>query len=414
MKKMRIAVFTDSFYPEINGATVSIRSNANILAKKGHEIRIFCPKYNTFDCYKKDVKTNLHPNIKLQRHFSFSLPTYKDVQVAVPNGSRIKKALDRFKPDIVHVHTFSFLGMCGARYAKKNRIPLVGTFHTLATEQLKYLSLSRLLGLEGLMRRNESEGPRKKSKYTGQRNEEDKNFLKNLTWRFLRRFYDKCNLVLTPSDTIRKELKKKGFIGPFRVVSNGINLSRFPTKKEYLRKNRLIFVGRLSYEKKIDVLLDALSMAKKKILDLELVICGDGPDRKRLAKTADLKKISRNVRFTGMVNNFDLHTQYHDSDAFITASTMETQGISILEAQSCGLPVIGVDKYAVPEIVKDNENGFICSPHDYRCISEKSIKIIKDHRLRKRMGRSARENAEKHDLKTCAEKLERTYLDLLD
>ncbi len=413
MRKMRIAVFTDSFYPEINGATVSIRSNANSLAKKGHKIRIFCPKYNTFDCYKKDVKTNLHPNIKLQRHFSFSLPTYKDVQVVVPKKSRIKRALDKFKPDIVHVHTFSFMGMSGIRYAKKNNIPLVGTFHTLATEQLKYLSLSKILGFDRILGNTRVRGFSKTDKCPGKK-EEEKSFFKNITWKFLHRFYSRCNLVVTPSDTIRKELQKKGFPGPFRVLSNGIDLSKFPVKKDYSRKNRLIFVGRLSYEKKICVLLDAVSMIKRKIPDIELSICGDGPDRKRLTKIAENKGISQNVRFMGIVNYSDLYSKYHDSDAFATASTMETQGISILEAQSCGLPVIGVREYAVPEVVKDNENGFICRPYDYRCISEKAMMIIKDLKLRKKMGKNSRKNAEKHNLKICAEELEKTYQKLLN
>ncbi|MBU0461949.1 MAG: glycosyltransferase, partial [Nanoarchaeota archaeon] len=135
---MKIAFFTDTYYPEVNGVTVSILKTTEKLAERGHKIMIFCPRY------KKKKGPKHHRNIRIQRSFATPLLTYKEVQVTWPNYFKIIMQLRKFKPDLIHLHTPGPISAAAIISAKVLKKPLIGTFHTLVTEQLEYLSLRNL------------------------------------------------------------------------------------------------------------------------------------------------------------------------------------------------------------------------------------------------------------------------------
>ncbi|MBW2968056.1 glycosyltransferase, partial [Candidatus Woesearchaeota archaeon] len=136
---MRIAYFTDTYYPEVNGIVTSILKSSERLALRGHKIMIFCPKY------AKDNKVpKLHKNIKVVRSFSLPLITYEDVRISWPNHASILRKVRRFKPDVIHMHTPGPVSGAAIICSTLLRKPLVGTFHTLVTEQLDYASFRNL------------------------------------------------------------------------------------------------------------------------------------------------------------------------------------------------------------------------------------------------------------------------------
>lgn len=372
---MNITVITDTFLPEINGATISLYRQYNELAKK-HHILIICPSHqNNNDNHNNNnsitEEMKLHENIQLLKLPSFSLPSYHDVKIVIPKPSLIKKTLEEFKPNIIHIHTPGLLGYYF--FNKKVEIKKIATFHTLVTEQLKYVWL-------------------------------DNNFFESLIWKLLIRMYNKADHIITPTETIKKIIQKRGITRPITVISNGI--IEFKAKKNYTKKDKLVYVGRVSYEKNIDILIKAVAIIKKKIPAITITIIGDGPDRKRLQDLTKQLKLENNIVFKGWIPNNQLNQEIINCDILVTASTMETQGIALLEAMACGLPVIGANKYAIPELVKNN--GYLFESNNVDDCAKKIIKCLKSDDLRK-LGKKSIKIAEEHSLKKTIDELEKTY-----
>ncbi len=366
---MNIVVVTDTFLPEINGATVSLYRQYNELAKK-HSILVICPSYN------QTTRDNmrLHKNIQVLRLPSFSLPSYPDVKIGIPRLHLIKKTLEQFKPEIIHIHTPGLLGC----YFLMKKFPVrkIATFHTLVTEQLKYVWLN-------------------------------KPFFQSLIWKLLIKMYNKADHIITPTETIKKIIQKRGITRPITVISNGI--INFKAKKDYKVKNRLLYLGRVSYEKNIDVLITAVDIIKYKISAITLTIIGDGPDRRRLENITQELSLEKSVFFKGWIPNHQLNQELVTYDLLVTASTMETQGIAILEAMSAGLPIIGANKYAIPELIKDN--GYIFEPNSVNDCVKQIIKCLQRDNLKK-LGRNSIKIAKGHSLKRTVDKLEEIYCKL--
>ncbi|GAG29562.1 unnamed protein product, partial [marine sediment metagenome] len=120
-------------------------------------------------------------------------------------------------------------------------------------------------------------------------------------------------------------------------------------------------------------------------------------------------KINKNVKFLGVVMGKNLVNLYQTSDIFITASTVETEGLVILEAMACGLPIIGVNALAVPTIVKHNKNGFVATPHDEKELADFSVKLLENKNLRNKFGKESLKIVKKYSLDNIINELERIY-----
>jgi len=216
--------------------------------------------------------------------------------------------------------------------------------------------------------------------------------------------YNKADSIITPTETIKKLIKEKGITKPIKVISNGI--IKFTPKKEYKTKHSLLHFGRISYEKKVDIILKAIHLLKKTMQDIQLTIIGDGPDMKRLKKMTKELMLENNVTFKGWIKNKDLQKEIIKHDVFITASTMETQGIAILESMACGLPIIGVNKYAIPELITDN--GYLAEPDNPEDMATGIVKVLRDKNIKK-LGENSIRIANKHKIENTIKKLEELY-----
>ena len=143
---MRIAFFTDTYLPEINGVVTSLESHSRLLAARGHEILIVCPKYRKPALYAV-------PRVQVKRYRSFSFVTNKDTRVALPSMASVARLLRRFRPDVVHVHTPLSIGVIGLVAARMMRLPTVQTYHTYIPDFMTYVELHRLLRLDDLQDR---------------------------------------------------------------------------------------------------------------------------------------------------------------------------------------------------------------------------------------------------------------------
>ncbi len=380
---MRIAIFTDSFWPQINGVTTAIWNYCVPLADAGNEFLILAPKP-----FGGVANAPTHKNIEIIWLPSFPLPSYKDYLVAYLFPPSAKKKLNAFYPEVIHIHTPFFVAKQGLEYAQKKRIPAIGTFHTLLTEFLEYLPL-----------------PMKELKKSP--------VMEKLTWKYLQHFYRKCTILTTPTPAIAMELESHGF-KRVHVLTNGIDYELFScvkAKKSKDKKTKLVFHGRISFEKRLDVVLEALSLLTEKFPQLELHIIGNGPAENSLKSLAHELEISKKVRFVGPMpsGSAALASEVRSKDFLVTASPMETQGLNVLEAMAAGLLVIGANARAIPIAIGKNERGLLFEPGNAQDCARQIEKAIKNPALCKKLTTAAKKYSKQFDKKLVAKKLLELY-----
>ena len=385
---MRIAIFTDTFLPQVNGVVRSIVTTANVLAKHGHSIAIFT--VNAEKLSKKVKAKELDERIQVYPFSSFALPTYKELQVRIPTFVPSLYEVYRFNPDLIHSHTTFGIGWEAVMSANFLNIPLVGTHHGFLAEFLKHVKL-------------------------------DYRIMKPLARRYLSFYYNRCDAVISPSVALVKELMQYKLRRPVHVLSNPVDLKYFSVNKtkEFLRKkfhlNKpvIIHFGRLSYEKSTDLVLKAFAQILNWGIDAQLIIIGDGPERGKLEAIGRKLNIDKSVEFTGTLRDNDLTERIAAGDFFVSASTIETQGLVFLEAMALGLPVIGVNTGGVPEYVDNGKNGFIVEPGNVRAIAEAMMKFIEHPELRDSFGQNAKECVKKYDAEIIVGEIEKVYKTLV-
>ncbi|TGJ99220.1 glycosyltransferase family 4 protein [Leptospira semungkisensis] len=402
---MKILYFSDTFLPKIDGVAISMRNFAELLAERGHEFLICCPRYGEGDFERMGER------IRVERFRSGYLPSYPDIKVVLPSPSKIKKAIKEFQPDLVHIHTPGLMGVYGINATEKYGVPSIGTYHTLMSEQDMYLSFYRLLKLDKLFMRIGKLNKKIKIKDLLKFEKFDKfNIRKKIILKITNNLYDRCDLIISPSHLIKKQLEEFGLKKPVAVISNGLDLSQFKGSPKTLSENpKLLHVGRISYEKNCDVVINAFKLIVEKIPGATLTIIGDGPALPSLKLQAQKLGIERSIMFTGFIDRAELPQHYPNFDLFLTASTMETQGLVILEAVACGLPAVGVDSFAIPELVHHGENGYIAKSFDVKDIAEKAISILESPETYAKFSEESLKISKSHEMKACVDKMEEVY-----
>jgi 1,2-diacylglycerol 3-alpha-glucosyltransferase len=339
---MKIAMFTDTYHPQFNGVVTSIDFFVNELRKK-HEVHIFCPETPGFENKEKFVHTLKSIEFKRYPGYRIGLPT-----------SLIN--FDFYDFDIIHLQTPATIGIVGLIIGKKNKIPIVGTFHTLIPEYSDYITKAKIA----------------------------KRITKKALWKFIKYFYNSCDAVIAPSYAIKKELEKHGVRKNIYVIPTGISLNKIAKKvikkskielrKKYsIPKNEkiIIHVGRISKEKNIELILRAVA----KVDGVKLIITSDGPYKHHLKKIVNELKIQKKVLFTGFLPLEKLYEYYRLSDAFVMASKTETQGLVLLEAAMFKLPILTLDAPAVRGFVRENNLGIVCKEKEFPEAIKKVLKI---------------------------------------
>ncbi len=427
---MRIAYVTDTFVPEVNGVVTSIDAHTRRLAERGHEILVICPKYG-------DYQDDPPEGITVRRYASFSFVTNKATKIALPSIMSVARQLHRFGPDLVHIHTPLSIGVVGLLAAKTLRLPNVQTYHTYIPDFMQYVELSRLLRIDELqeliinsiiMERVLESGSwqrivRSRALIEERADEvletilgiseqvaEDRpEFTARVAWRYTRMLYNRADQVFTPSATLKRELMRHGVTSPVDHVSNGIDLSLIAVKASYESTGKILHAGRLGQEKNVDVVIKAFARVAESQPGAVLDIAGDGPAREGLEKLVRQLGMQKQIRFLGFVDRASLAQRYRDYDCFATASTIETQGIVLLEAMAAGLPVVGVRALAIPEIVRSGRDGIVVPPFDVQSLARGMERLIADEPLRRRFGETCRADVAQHDLARVVDQIERLY-----
>jgi len=389
---MKIAIFSDFFYPEISGITDSIILLGQELARRGHTIMFVVPWYAKGD-YKiiKAVKNdNFGPNIFVKRLPSLKVPFSPTKQMRAPLflGLGIYW-VKKFKPDIIHTHSPLVPGYEAWLAAKIFNIPFVGTNHTPMSEFIK--------------------GPK---------------WFVDAVCRHYAKFYNKCQFVTTPSQhlmdyMIGYGLKKKG-----KPVSNPMDITNFSPVKDAKEKNdfkkqfnfsakTVLYTGRLAEEKHVDDIIRAVAFASKEVPDISLAVTGHGNAEQKLKDLVKKLGIENRVHFLGFVAKEKYPSVYKACDIFAIMSTAESQSISLILAMASGLPVIGANARALPEFIS-KENGAVVEVGDHKTLASEIVKIFKDADLAKKLGIGGLATATKYSAENIALEWERIYKPVID
>lgn len=426
---MKIAIFSDTYLPEKNGVVTSIKNFSQILASRGHEILIVAPRYENY----RDRKQK---RISVLRYPAFSFASNKSTKVALPKTIDLLNRLRQFEPDLIHIQTPASLGIAGILMSKVLKVPNVQTYHTYLPELAVYFDVAKVFGLEKipeivseskLMRRvlrsdfYELIKRVRKKKLLGDfigfrelKKEPNYELTVKVLWAYTRWVYNRADLILTPSEVLKNELKKHHLKPPVKAQTNGINYDEFEKKQDYRLKNKIIYMGRLGYEKRVDVVIRAFAELKKYLSKIQLWLYGLGPAEESLKKLAKELGVSDDVTFKGHYEIENLRSTIKNFDLFVTASPMETQGLVILEAMSAGLPVVGVRVLAIPEVVKNRINGFLVRRDDYRTMALRIKEVLESEPMRKKMGQESLRIAREHNITKAADLLEKHYQMLMN
>lgn len=375
---MKIIVVTDNYYPNVNGSSYFAQRLAFYLKKHGQEVYALCPSRTLHD------EIFEHEGVKIYGIRSMPL---ERMRVALPLGAiitkKIEKIIKEIKPDVIHIQDHFAVSRKAVNIAKKLHIPVIGTNHFMPENLVHYLHLPPSF----------------------------ENFVKNMLWKYFAVIYKRLNAVTTPTHKAASLLKDVKLKNNVIVMSNGIDLTKFKYANNgaYLRekynipnKPILLYVGRLDKEKNLDKVIRALKNVVKKT-PVHLVIAGVGAETKNLKKLVKDLGMENDVTFTGFVEDKDLPDLYTIADVFINAGIAELQSIVTMEAMATGLPVIGANVMALPELISHNENGFLFEHGDIEKIAQYIKKLFTDPELRKKMGAKSLEIIQKHEISKIIE-----------
>jgi 1,2-diacylglycerol 3-alpha-glucosyltransferase len=358
---MKIAFFTDTYYPQINGVVKSIDIFCKQLRKLGNEVHIFCP-----DGVKRSKY--IHPI------HSTEFQSYPEYRVGLPSIN-IMKEFKKINPDVVHLHSPFTIGFVGMSLSKIFKIPTVSTHHTLLSDYFEYANSSK--------------------------------YNKKIADDYVNYFFSRSSIVIVPSNPIKNLLKIKTTI---KVLPTPLDIKIVKNK----RKNKaltILHVGRLCKEKRIDIILKAFVRIHKKIKS-RLIITSDGPDRKRLENFCKKFGIENDVTFTGYVSDRMISKLYSTADIFVSASDTETQGLVILEAMANGCPVIARNALGFKDFVENRKNGILFDTENELV---KNIQLIKkDNKLRSKLIKNGYETVRRFNISNYAKKIEDVYKESFD
>ena len=390
---MRIALFSDNFYPELSGVSDCVVVLAKELAELGHQVDIYAPKYSSTNFALSNIpvgEIDLGKNIKVIRFSSFGFKNGTNQgRVVLPIGIRVFTILKN-KPDVLHSQLFFGVGLEAMFAARILKRPIIGTNHTSFKNFLVYNPINF-------------------------------KWINDLLLKYMNWFYERCELVTAPSPSILKTMGEIGFkMAPgkmeTRVVSNPIYIP-VPISKDEREKLRqklgmtaptILYTGRFAKEKNMDILMDAVALVQKTIPDVLFFLVGGGSELADLTEQAKKLNIEHTVRFIGVLPKIPLREYYLAADIFASASISEVQSITMLEAMAAGLPFVGANVPGIAEHIH-GENGVLAKPLDSQSLADKIIELLENAELRTKISRGAMEFSQQFSAKKIANEWEGIY-----
>lgn len=369
---MRIALATDVYLPQSSGIADSLASLVAELKKRGHRVRLYAPQV-----------TNAAIDHDIARFRSYAIPGSKEsLMVVLPFG--LLADLKRFKPDIIHTHTFGTIGLAALYAQRRLQLPFVGTDHTFPAHYLSYLKLN-LAPFAFVLR-------------------------KFAAW-----YYDQADYVMAPSASMIRELRDYGMTAPAKVISNQILVDLFRKhdrekmkQKYHISGPAVLIFGRVSIEKNLDFALDIFKDVRQR-LSATLLVVGDGPYKTALEARVKKENMVSSVKFFGLQRGQPLVEIINAADVYLITSLSDTQSLTTLQALACELPAVGAAAGGLPEYIHHNQTGFIVPPTDRRAFAEKVLFLLTHAQTRQQFGKAGRASVLPFSPAAITEQVEQVY-----
>jgi glycosyltransferase involved in cell wall biosynthesis len=393
-------MFTDAYWPRVNGVTVSVETFASALITRGHDILIVCPFYpensnvSRFSLEKSEVHRGIPESCVIRVP---SIPIFISKEDRLSSSHKlfwVYKKISKFKPDIIHIQSEFVTADFGFFCARVLKTPAIYTFHTLWEEYVR-------------------------------------NYLPHVPFFILRimlklivgRAFKLAFRVIVPSITVRDAaLSFKPKHSPF-VLPTGFDpklfeytqyevddfKSSFETRYPQIKNKKiLLYAGRIGKEKNIDFLLDIAPTIFKTHKDTIFLVVGNGPDLFEYKERCDDLNLQDDIIFTGYMDRKVLCLTYLISKIFVFPSLTETQGLVTIEAMFCGLPVVAIGVQGTADVMKGDNGGFMVK-NDKLEFTDRVRCLLDNENLYRQKSAEAKEYAKQWSIDILSEKLETIY-----
>jgi glycosyltransferase involved in cell wall biosynthesis len=347
-KPLKVLIGADTFAPNVNGAARFAERLAAGLVARGHEVHVMAPsagrRYGTW------VEEHEGQRMIMHRLHSWRWYPHEWLRYALPwrikhNSARV---LDEVKPDVVHFQSHIIIGRGLSVEAQKRGIRVIGTNHFMPENMLEFTLIPKRL----------------------------QDFATRQAWKAAARTFGRAQAVTTPTHKAAQFLERNTGLKHVYAVSCGIDAHKYTPDFEPRTENRVAFVGRVTGEKQIDVLVKAIALMPED-LDVKLEVVGDGDQRRNLEQLASDLGIADRVTFTGYVSDDELREAYTRATVLAMPSIAELQSIVTMEAMASALPIVAADAMALPHLVHDGENGYLFRPGDTQDLADKLEQVLR-------------------------------------
>lgn len=381
---MRIALFAETYLPNISGVVTHVHALRVGLERLGHEVLVVCGD-NSYGQHLLKDNVLYCPGFVSQKFYGYTIST--------PWSRERAQYIKAFAPDIVHLHTEFGIGFFGMHWAMQHNVPLVYTLHTMYDDYVYYIAPKPFIPAA-----------------------------RSLSHQFFGRYIKNCDAITGPSLKCQEYVDALGLSRHVHIIPNPVELDKFApgavdpadvaTVREQLNIPAdctcVLFVGRLGREKSCDVLLDCWAQAVSPADKLKLLIVGDGPARPELIQQAEALGITDTVIFPGKVMHDDIPPYLALGSLYATASLSDTNSISMLEGMASGLPVLQLYDPLNGDQVTEGVNGFV-----FRDAAEMQQKISAYQALppeeKQRLAASTRQSVAKKGYEALAANLLAVY-----
>ena len=375
MRNPRIAIFTGNYNHIRDGVSNTLNRLVAHLEKRGYAVLVFGP------WVPEPAMAHTGTFVPV---YSIPAPGRSEYRITMGLPLTEKQRLRDFNPDLIHIATPDFLGYRALRYAMKNDIPVVSSYHTHFSSYLKYYGLT---------------------------------MLKRPLWKYLHWFYRNCRHLYVPSPSTIQELRSENVECELKLWSRGVDTSLFnPGQRDDVWRKSLgfsesdlviVFVSRLVWEKNLEMVEKVFRNIRKTAPDVRTMIVGDGPAR------AVLEDRLPDTVFTGYLNGRNLARAYAGGDIFFFPSDTESFGNVTLEAMSSGLPAVVAKAIGNISLVEHGVNGYIADATDQKAFISFLLDIINSSGMRNKMATMARKRAQNYEWERIMDQLVSYYDELI-
>lgn len=383
---MNIGIFSDTFFPQLNGVATSISTLVSGLEAKGHQVYIFTPW---------DPRTPFMEEGHIFRIPSMPFLFLKHYRAGFLCPPQLLRKIKNLDLDIIHTQTEFSLGFLGKIISTTNAIPMVHTYHTMYEDYVHYIAGGHIISVE-------------------------------MAREFSKIFCNATSDVIAPTTKTENLLRSYGVTTPISVIPTGIDTSHFE-KSQYgeseilaLRQSLgleketpvVLSLGRIAREKSIDTIIGALPALLKKLPAVKMVIVGEGPEIQNLQKYALSLGVGENVLFPGGKPWAEIGKYYQLGDVFCSASVSETQGLTFAEAMAAGVPVVAKKDPCIEDIITHNETGLLFEAEDD--LPELLYRVLTDNALSVRLSEAGMEKMKGLSAEQFVDKVESLYTKILE